>query len=224
MIGNTGIILDEVTPLLERINNAAVAKGLVLVGARAVGSLVKEHLYGIDQQRHRFGFHFFRQAADSVTTRSVPQGASVNITQLGFRQRLKGGTITAGQNGSGRIFLSIPDENSPEAHRQGAREMHDLHLTRRVNPKTGRMQWCLVRNLSTPIAFRKRKQKDGSFLTRIVAGAARGGEVIFWLTHSITQRPDPTVLPYVEQMSATAIDAIKTEMLRLARGTGGYQS
>jgi len=215
---NTNIILDEVTPLLARVNDAAVAKGLVLVGARAVGSLVKEHLYGLDQQRHRYGRHFYRQAADSVTAQSVAQGASVSITQLGFRQRLLGGAIYP-RGG----FLTIPE--APEAYGHRAREFPDLHVARVVDPKFGFLRWALIRNLSTPIAVRKRKQKDGTYRTKIIAGQQRGGEVMYWLVRDVGQRADPTVLPYAEQMNARAVSAIETEMLRLARGkTGGYQS
>lgn len=208
-------ILDEATPLLERVGSAAAAKGLALVGGRAVGTLVRDHLVALNADRHRYGRNYYAQAARSVHVRSVPQGAAVGISQIGFRQRLLGGTIRAGQNGSGKKFLTIPAEGVPDAYSETAREHDDLQIARRVNPKTGHLMWCLIRNASTPISIRRRKQKDGSIKTTIKAGAIVGGEVVFWLVRSVTQRADPSVLPSGEAMNTAASDAIKAEFATL---------
>src|SRR5437868_1753608 len=130
-MSGVGIVLDEVTPLLERVKTAAAAQGLALVAARAVGGLVKEHLYGLDGQRHRFGNHYYRQAGDSVTTGIVPQGAVVSINQIGFRQRLLGGRIAA----KAGKYLTIPA--APEAYGHRAREFNDLDFAIVENPATG---------------------------------------------------------------------------------------
>lgn len=205
-MSGVAIVLDEVTPLLQRVKTAAAAQGLAVVAARAVGGLVKEHLYGLDSQRHRFGNHYFRQAADSVTTGAVPQGAIVSVTQIGFRQRLKGGTINAKPGKA----LTLPEDD--EAYGKRAREFNDLTMQRVINPETGALQMALVRNLSTPISIRRRKQKDGVIKTTITPGEVRGGEVMYWLVRRVTQRRDPTVLPYAGQMNERAKGAINSRL------------
>ena len=203
------LITDEITPLLARVQTEAQAKGLALVGARAVGSLVKEHLYGLDGQRHQFGNHFYRQAGDSVTAGIVPQGAAVSITQTGFRQRLFGGTIRAKH----AKFLTIPA--APEAVGHRAREFNDLDFAYAVNPATGSLQPALVRRPQTTIKHRRVKGAGGvTFKASAVATIAP--LVMYWLTPSVTQEADPSVLPYGEQMAGRAVAAIKTRLLRLS--------
>ncbi len=219
-MSGVSILLDEVTPLLDRVKTAAQAKGLALVGARAVGGLVKDHLYGLDGQRHRFGNHYYRQAGDSVTTGIAEKGAVVSITQIGFRQRLFGGTIRAKNVRN----LTIPAH--PDAVGKRAGEFNDLDFSLQVNPRTGALQACLVRRAQTTIKFRRRKGKDGTAVLKAAPVATLAPEVMYWLTPSVTQDADPTVLPYAEQMSGRAVGAIKTRLTRLAvrkARADGYQ-
>lgn len=216
----TTILLDEATPLLERVQSATQARGLALVAARAVGGLVKEHLYGLDAQRHRFGNHFYRQAGDSVTTSADSRGAVVSISQLGFRQRFFGGTIRA----KNVRYLTIPA--APEAYGHRAREFNDLDFAIVENPETGALQPALVRRAQTKIKHRRVKTKDGGVTFKASSVATLLPEVMYWLTPKVEQDADPTVLPYNEQMSARAADAVKTRLARLAireAQAGGYQ-
>lgn len=201
------ITLDEATPLLERVKTAAQARGLALVAARAVGSLVKEHLYGLDAKRHRFGRHFYRQAADSVTAGAAPEGAAVSITQQGFRQRLFGGAIYPG---NGKKFLTIPAV--PEAFGTRAGEWTGLKVSRAYDPRTGALRWALVRVLSASVSGRAKKGK----LNRAIAKNLGIGDVVFWLVRDVGQRADPTVLPTAADMSARGVKAIEDRFLRLA--------
>lgn len=202
--------IDEATPLLERLRNAAAAHGLALVGGRAGAQLVRQHLFGLNAERHRYGRNFYAQAARSVHVAKVPQGAAISITQTGFRQRLEGGTIRAKPGKA----LTIPEDESAIGKRAG--EFSDLHLAKFVNPRTGELQAALVRNLSTPITIRRRTLKDGLIKTKISALAQRGGEIMFWLVKSVTQRPDPSVLPHKEHIAARVVGAIKARLARLA--------
>lgn len=215
------ILMDEATPLLERVRTAAAAQGLALVGARAVAGLVKDHLYGLDAERHKYGRHYYRQAGDSVTAGAVPQGAAVSITQIGFRQRLFGGTIRA----KNVRLLTIPAH--PDAYGMRAREFNDLDFSFEVNPKTGALQPCLVRRAQTTLKYSRRRQKDGTVKISVKPVAELKPEVMYWLTPSVYQRPDPTVLPYNEQMSNRAVGVIRDRMTRLAlrnaRGSGYQQ-
>jgi hypothetical protein len=215
------IRLDEATPLLERVKSVAAAKGLALVGARAVGSLVKEHLYGLDSQRHRYGNHYYMQAGDSVASAIVPQGAVVTITQIGFRQRLFGGTITA----KNVTYLTIPV--APEAFGHRAREFPDLDFAIVHDPDTDTMRPALVRRAQTKIRHRRVKGEGGAVNFKATAVATLMPEIMYWLVRSVDQQPDPTVLPYGEQMAQVATDAIQTRLNRLGTRqaqSGGYQN
>ncbi len=219
-MSGVAILLDEATPLLERVKTAAAAQGLALVAARAVGGLVKEHLYGLDGQRHQFGNHYYRQAADSVTTGVVPQGAVVSVGQIGFRQRLFGGRITA----KNAKYLTIPA--APEAYGHRAREFNDLDFAIVENPETGSLQPALVRRAQTKIRHRRVKTKGG-ITFKASAVATLMPEVMYWLVRSVDQEADPSVLPYGEQMTARAIAAMETRLTRLAvrqAQSGGYQN
>ena len=205
------IVLDEATPLLRNVESEAEARGLALVGARAVGILVKDHLYGLDAQRHRYGNHFYRQAGDSVSTGAVPQGAAVSITQQGFRQRLQGGTIRA-RNARN---LTLPE--APEAHGKRAGEFNDLDFTFAHNPKTDALQPALVRRPSTAIRYRKHT-RDGVTTYKAQPVASLLSVVMFWLTPSVEQKPDPSVLPPAtgpKSMGEAATTAIQRRFMRL---------
>lgn len=213
------IVLDEAAPLLERVQSAAQAQGLALVAARAVGILVKAHLVGLNTQRHRYGKHYYLQAAKSVTTQRGNGGiAFVTITQFGFRQRLYGGRIRA----KNVRLLTIPE--APEAHGKRAREFIGLDFTFAHNPRTGALQPALVRRAQSLVRPRRVKAKDGTVSLRFARVATLEPKVMYWLTPSVLQRPDPTVLPYPEQMQARATEAITARLLRLTqRQAGGNQ-
>lgn len=215
MSTSLSFLLDEVTPLLERVKTFAQAQGIALVAARAVGGLVKDHLYGLDAQRHRYGDHFYRQAGDSVTALADQRGAIVSVTQLGFRLRffgtsgLPGGALRP-KNGT---YLTIPA--APEAYGHRAREFNDLDFAIVENPDTGSLQPALVRRAQTVIKHRRVKTKEGvTFKATAVMSLLPA--VMYWLTRSVTQAADPTVLPYSELMQARALEAARARLLRLA--------
>ncbi|HEY5079418.1 MAG TPA: hypothetical protein VII43_06205, partial [Opitutaceae bacterium] len=166
------IVLDSVSPLLTRLK--AQAPGLVLVGGRAAGILIKDHLIELNAERHKYGRGYYAQAAQSLTVTAVPQGAAISITQTGFRQRLFGGPIDPKE----AKMLTIPA--SPEAYGHRASEFPDLELTKAMNEQ-GRLCWALVRRLSTSISIRQRTRSDGSIQTKVIPGQQRGGEIMFWL-------------------------------------------
>jgi hypothetical protein len=206
---SVSIVLDEATPLLEAVQNEAQAKGLALVAARAVGGLVREHLYGLDSARHRGGRHFYRQAGDSVHSAEAPQGAIVSITHLGFRQRLLGGTIRA-RNAKN---LTIPATAEAQGKRAG--EFNDLDWALAHNPKTGALQPALVRRPQTVIRYSRRKNAEGGVSLRARGVMTLLPEVMFWLTPSVEQRADRSVLPRDQDINATALGAIERRFLRL---------
>ncbi len=206
---NTGLVLDEVTPLLARIENAATAKGLALVGGRAVGALVRGYLVGLNAERHRAGGdNFYAKAARSVAVGRVPQGAQVSITAIGFRQRLLGGDIVAGANGSGKKWLPIAARD--ESYSQPPAEFNDLHFVL-FRADLG----ALVQNEQTSLGgpVRGSVTKNGRHERETI-----GGAIFYWLKTHVHQDADPTVLPTDFVIATTALRAIDTEMRRLAHG------
>jgi len=211
------ITIDEAGPLLERLKTAAQAQGLALIGARAAGQLVRDHLFGINSQRHRYGRNYYAQAARSVNVQPVTDGAAININQVGMRLRYFGGVVRAGKGRSsatGKLtkYLTIPARS--EAHGMRASEFADLDF--QLVEYNGSIRPALVRRLSTPIRFSRRKQKDGSIKTSVRSGEVQGGEVMFWLVRQTKHQPDPSILPYPEQLNTRAVEAIKLRVIRVS--------
>lgn len=165
-----------------------------IVGRSGVNT-IREHLFGLNGSRpNKLGgkrTNFFADAARGTSSTTLPDGALVSINQVGIRLQFKGGTVRAGANGSGKKWLTIPAR--AEAHGKRAREFNDLRFVIFENGA------ALIRNDSTTLK-RKRDRKTGK--VSYVAGEERGGEVMFWLKRSVTKRPDPTVLPYPELLTA----------------------
>lgn len=91
-------------------------------------------------------------------------------------------------------FLTIPVH--PLAHGKRAREFGDLEI---VFGAGGR-----------PVA-----------LARKASGTRRFGEILFALRRSVTQRPDPSVLPANATLRADIVRAVESAVARAARRPGG---
>jgi hypothetical protein len=204
------IVLDEVTPLMERIRDEAARSGLTLVMLRSVATLTRQHLFDLNAERHKYGRNYYAQAARSVNSRLVPQGGAISITQVGFRQRRFGGPI---KPKAPRKYLTIPA--SPEAYGKRASEFPDLDFGMGLDAN-GNLRPALIRRASTAIKFVRRKRRDGTIKTTVKATEVRGGEALFWLVRSVNQNPDPSVLPPEPLMVATAIEHGKRRLRRLA--------
>ena len=211
-MSGVGVIIsrDEASPLLSRLKDAADLAGLAPVMARAIGIQLKDHLVALDAQRHKYGRHYYVQAARSVTARAAGGFALVSVTQIGIRQRFYGGTITP----KSAKMLTIPA--CPEAYGMRAKEFSDLQVARVLDPQTGHLRLALVRRASQVISISRRKRPDGTIKTSVRPGDVRaGGEVMFWLVRKVTQKADPTVLPTREEMLSAALDAGSRRISRL---------
>lgn len=209
-------ISDQAGGVLARIRDAAQAERLVLVGARAVAVGVREHLLGLQQERHRpgKGDSFYGRAARSVSAnRAVGASAVVAVAQRGVRLRRLGGVV---RPGPGKRLVAYPADDAPrEAFEFGPSYFADLEIARRINPKHGGLQLCLIRRPSTAVRFVRRKKKDGTITTRVKAEALRGGEIVFWLARKTTHRADPTVLPDGSVMERTAVEGMGAHLLTI---------
>lgn len=221
------VTFDSASPMMARITTAAKQQGLALVGARAGGQMVRDHLFALNTERHRYGRNYYAQAARSVTVNPLGEtGATIGVTQVGIRLRYYGGTVRAGKGKSSATgkptrYLAIPARE--EAYGMRPSEFHDLSFEL-VETGNGGVRPALVRRLSTPIRFVRRKQKDGSIKTSVKAGEVRGGEVMFWLVRKTTHRADPTVLPTMLDLMGRVISAMNERIDRAAAGKAEEQA
>lgn len=179
-----GIQDDASTPLL-RLGNAIQRGAVRMVMGRAVVRQLKAHFGKLDDERpNKLGgkrTKFYEQVGKSVQQPELigGDGVKIAINQVGFAQRLFGGDITVGENGT-KEWFTVPARAEAYGHR--ARQFNDLHF---VFFREGLA--ALVQNEQTTLG---RKKKDG---TR--SGKTTGGGIFYWLVKSIHQEPDPTVLP-----------------------------
>lgn len=211
------IINDRTAPLVTRLQQAAQASGLALVGARRVAVKVREHLLDLQGSRHRTGkgSSFYGSAARGVTSANAEGGAIVGIAKRGMRLRLLGGVI---RPRPGKRFVAYPAADAPaEAYDRGPTTFPDLELSRQINPVHGGLQWCLIRRASTAVKFTRRKRKDGTISTRTKAGDVRGGEIVFWLARKTTHQADPSVMPSQRTLLGEASEGMRLHLELSAR-------
>lgn len=100
---------DEITPLLERLNQSGpVVRG---VAARAAAKFTRQHLALLGQTRHRRSggaLNFYADAARKTTGRVVSDDIVITVDKEGMRQRYYGGTIRATR----RKYLAIPTDDA----------------------------------------------------------------------------------------------------------------
>jgi len=125
--------------------------------------------------------HFYANAARATNWRPVEGGVMISINHLGMAQRYYGGVIKPVR----KKYLTEPA--IAEAHGKTAAEFPDLVL---VFGRGGE-----------PYALARR---DNRALDRGAASGNGGAigqrkpEIVFWLKKSVSQKPDPSVLPAEE--------------------------
>ncbi len=184
---------DTATPALQRLGEAVQRPAIRKVMGRAVANSLSRHLRSLDRSRaNQLGgarSHFYAEAASSVSQPELVGGdaVKVSITHRGLAQRYYGGDIVAGQNGSGKKFLTLPVHPAAYGHR--AREFADLQLipTRR-----------------------------GAILAKPNKASPNGiGEVFYALVRRVHQEPDPTVLPPEAELKSAALAAGEAHLATL---------
>lgn len=152
-------------------------------------SLFRDHFFKLNAERPNKlrgkRTNFYADAARGTSGTVLPDGALVSVNQVGIRQRWKGGTI---RPGPGKQWITIPARTEAYGRRAGA--FNDLRFV--LFRKNGNALAALVRNDSTKLK-RKRDRKTG--VVSLVSGGEQGGEILYWLKKSVTQRPDPSVVP-----------------------------
>lgn len=191
-------ITDQATPALARVIQAIRQKVAPAIGA-AVVRLFQDNFAKLPDNKHNWpSTGFWAQAARATNYDLLADGVQINVNKQGVRQRLQGGEIHAEGDG----YLTIPAQARAYGHR--ARE---FSLRMLFSRRGGSLHpWGLISD----------EVKDGD----------RTDGVMFWLTKSVTQDPNPDVIPSVFEIAATAIRTVNQIVDRAAaradaRPTGG---
>lgn len=207
MIAVSTSITDKATPVVLAIARATRPEAIKPVVGRSVTARFRRHLFAVDNAKpNALGgtrTHFYANAARSAHFDVLPDGVMISINALGLRQRVVGGTIKP----KTKKFLRIPAR--AEAHGKRASEFNDLVVVFGA----GGQPVALARAGQTKLT-RSSKKTGG----RITGGTAAGGEILFWLKKSVTQRGDPSVVPQAFEIGAAAHDGINRHVaLAVAR-------
>lgn len=153
------------------------------IGGR-VQRLFQDHFRDLNTKRaNKLGgqrTNFYAKAARATFFRLEGDGVTLTVAWQGINQRLQGGVL---RPTGGRKFLTIPAR--AEAYGKRAGEFSNLRFEITDHGP------ALVQKADE---FKSvgRARKDGS---RKQVQTAAEGVVMFWLRRSVTQKPDPTVVP-----------------------------
>jgi len=178
------------------------------VAGRAAANVLKQHLRGLDRDRpNKMGArrsHFYSLAAQAVQHTVDDGGALVSVAHLGLAQRFYGGTIKP----VGHPYLSLPAQ--PDAYGRRPRDSDNppLSFVYALHPMGG---WRPALATSEDQWKAGKVRKDGTQREKLVKVA---GDVWYWLVRSVTQKPDPTVLPDESEINTAAMNAVESYIAR----------
>lgn len=145
----------------------------------------------------------YADMARSLSHERTTTGVTLTIHHRAAAQRYFGGTI---EPGPGKSYLTIPAIAEAYGVRAGdAPTALDVML--RYDSNLGRVRpVALVDRPRTDVRMGRRR-RDGSRGVRR-GRQHEGGRVWYWLVESVTQDPDPTVLPSMHELAGVVTDAI----------------
>lgn len=180
-----------------------------VVGRSAVNT-IRTHLFGVNNSRpNALGgrrTNFYATAARGTSFVVVPDGVIVSISNVGIRQRILGGTI---RPKAGKKFLTIPA--TPEAHGKRASEFDDLVVVFGAGGRPIGLAHALFRRTRAQLKALPARLRVGT--TKAVG---QHGGMVFWFATSVTQKGDPTLLPYPEQIYSQARQDVNAFVQRAA--------
>jgi len=152
--------------------------------------LTKSHLVALAGARHRSAapVNFYGRASSAVSGVANALGITISIRHQGLAQRFFGGTI----NPVTGKYLAIParEEACGVRPRQYPENLVPLYS------RAQRRVIALVQAEDTERVITKGKNKGQLTRAPKDKAAAHGlGAVVYWLVRSVTQQPDPSVLP-----------------------------
>lgn len=196
-------IKDNATPAVKRMLESVSGPNVNAVAGRAGVNKIQQHLFALNSSRpNKLGgkrTNFWAQCARSTSFVVVPEGALASINQIGFRQRLQGGTISP----RNVKFLTIPA--IAEAYGKRAKEFNNLRFAI-IGGKP-----ALIEAEHSGVRFGKKGVK---------ATLNLGGKVFYWLVRKATQQPFPGALPTNEELGAAVVKALDSYIKRAAEKGG----
>lgn len=145
----------------------------------AGSQLLREHFYGLQNQRGRQGgTGFYRQAGDLTFHRLAANGVYVGTAKAGMRQRLKGGTIRPRR----ASYLTIPIHPAAIGRRARDSSLPDLFPLVTSNPG---------------VLILGAEGQGGMFVP------------YFLLVKEVTQNPDRSVLPTDDRIGQVTLRALQ---------------
>lgn len=191
-------ITDNATPWLNYLAKHLSEPALQHEVGGEVTRLLLDHLTALDAERpNTLGgrrTHFYARAGKATSYAIHDNGVTISVNQTGIAQRYFGGTI---EPGPGKTYLTIPAR--AEAHGRRAGEFSNLEVIyNRKGP------FALAERQATAIKFHKRKGG-----TTVAASGERGSGIFYWLVKSVSQDPDPSVLPSESAILNSALFAAR---------------
>jgi hypothetical protein len=192
-------IKDQATPELKRkIEALRPARVNEFVGG-ALKNLLKHNF--LAQPHNKKGWqplHFWSGAAQSTHYQVIPEGVVLSTSQIGVRQRYQGGTIRP----VNAKALAIPV--AEEAYGTVPKEYGDQLKLVVIK---GKGAWLALKSYEQrpKDEQRGRKQIQGPGISTVRERL----KFLFALSASVDQKPNPGVLPSMQEITDTAVEAVK---------------
>lgn len=192
---------DTATPSLAALREGIKPARLARPAGQAAVTLFKRHFGQLAAARHRpvAPTNFYAGAARATSYQPAADGVVVSVNHQGIAQRYFGGTIDA-KPGSA---LTIPVNE--KAYGRRARELSNLRLVL-LGPR-GHKTAVLAAIGGTAVL------RGRTTATRRPRGSVRADRldaltVMYVLVQSVTQKPDPSVLPTNAEIGAAVSTAL----------------
>jgi hypothetical protein len=203
------VVNDTMTPGVEEITRAQSPGRVSAAIAPAAAQCIKDNYQR--QPPNKMGFPstgFWADAVRATRWEILPDGVLVITDKLGVRQRYFGGIISAGKGISSATGQStkyiIASVASPEAYGKLPSEISGLKFVRFGRGQDAPAALVAVRATATEISPKKRGQGFNPTAQQI------GLVVLYWLKRSVTQKPNPNVLPTADEMGRVMGEALMT--------------
>ena len=206
---------NRVTPTVGAVARGLAPARLLPIIGRAAVNVWRGHLFDLNRTRpnqiggRRTGF--YAQAARSASFEVAGDNSVVvSANSVGIAQRFYGGTI---RPKLGKKYLTIPV--APEAYGKTAREFPNLQLV------FGHGGQPIALATPSTRAVQITQNKRGKIVKQ---ATGRLGVIMFRLVKSVTQQPDPTVIPSAETFDAKIgadLDAYTARLVERANSGGG---
>lgn len=205
------ITKDTATPMLARAREFILPSRLNPIVGRSAVNVYRKHLFGLNKTRpNKLGgarTNYYATAARQTNFKVISDDAVlISIPQIGIGQRYYGGVIKP------RVAKFLTIAANPAAYGHRASEF-DLEIV------FGHDGQPIALATKSTRATQVTQNKRGKTVTKQIG---RHGEIMFLLRRSVNQKPDPTILPYDEQVTAQIGRDVKSAFDRdIARGLQG---